>query len=302
MNNEKYKSTIGFTDLLFNILVGFAFLFIIAFLLIKPEAKKEDFERKAEFIVIMEWDHDAADDIDLYVQDPAGGRVSFRHPRIHLMHLDKDDLGTTNDTIVINGIPTIVRINREVVTIRGITKGEYIVNAHYFAERIIEGNGPESGDDDEIISVDRYGVGSKKRLRMLTVKIEIHKVNPYSIVWVGEKKFHRRGQEETFVRFRLNKEGGVIKPFTYQEKLFIAPPSVSSNRNTDGPVPSYSQVVETQPYTGSPSGDRGSEIVVEEIPDLGGPADPERPHYDPLPSSSYNPDADELNRYDGAEH
>ena len=40
MNHEKFKSTVGFTDLLFNILVGFAFLFIVAFLLIKPEAKK----------------------------------------------------------------------------------------------------------------------------------------------------------------------------------------------------------------------------------------------------------------------
>jgi len=53
MNNEKYKSTIGFTDLLFNILVGFAFLFIIAFLLITPEAKKKDCERRAEFVVVM---------------------------------------------------------------------------------------------------------------------------------------------------------------------------------------------------------------------------------------------------------
>ena len=41
-SNEHFKSTLGFIDLLFNILVGFAFLFIIAFLLIKPEAKKVD--------------------------------------------------------------------------------------------------------------------------------------------------------------------------------------------------------------------------------------------------------------------
>ena len=58
VNRNKYNSSIGFTDVLFNILVGFAFLFIVAFLLIKPEAKKEDFERKAEFVVVMEWDHD----------------------------------------------------------------------------------------------------------------------------------------------------------------------------------------------------------------------------------------------------
>jgi len=69
MNNEKYKSTIGFTDLLFNILVGFAFLFIIAFLLIKPEAKKKDFDRNAEFVVVLEWDKEAKGDIDLYVED-----------------------------------------------------------------------------------------------------------------------------------------------------------------------------------------------------------------------------------------
>jgi hypothetical protein len=39
-DRNKYNSSIGFTDVLFNILVGFAFLFIVAFLLIKPEAKK----------------------------------------------------------------------------------------------------------------------------------------------------------------------------------------------------------------------------------------------------------------------
>jgi len=72
---NKYKSTIGFTDMLFNILLGFAFLFIVAFLLIKPEAKKEDFNRRAEFVVVMEWDNDASGDIDLYVEDPTGNKL-----------------------------------------------------------------------------------------------------------------------------------------------------------------------------------------------------------------------------------
>ena len=63
-DRNRYKSSIGFTDMLFNILVGFAFLFIVAFLLIKPEQKKADFERKAEFVVVMEWDKGAHGDID----------------------------------------------------------------------------------------------------------------------------------------------------------------------------------------------------------------------------------------------
>ena len=95
-SNARFKSSLGFIDLLFNILLGFAFLFIVAFLLIKPEAKKKDFDRRAEFVIILEWNHDAPDDLDLYVQDPMGDRVSFRLPRINYMHLDKDDLGKSS--------------------------------------------------------------------------------------------------------------------------------------------------------------------------------------------------------------
>ena len=126
--NEKYKSTIGFIDLLFNILVGFAFLFIVAFILIKPEAKKKDFDRRAEFIVVLEWDAGVQDDIDLYVEDPLGGIASFRHPRINFSHLDKDDLGSRNDTTILaDGTRKTIPINREVITIRGNIPGEWTI-------------------------------------------------------------------------------------------------------------------------------------------------------------------------------
>ena len=127
MNNERFKSTIAFTDLLFNILVGFAFLFIIAFLLIKPEAKKKDFDRKAEFVIVMDWDHESKGDIDLYVQDPMEDIVSYRMVRKNFMHLDKDDLGSANDTVVnADGSISTVSINRKVVTIRRVMNGVLI--------------------------------------------------------------------------------------------------------------------------------------------------------------------------------
>ena len=215
MNNEKYKSTIGFTDLLFNILVGFAFLFIIAFLLIKPEAKKKDFDRNAEFVVIMEWDKEAKGDIDLYVEDPLGAKCSFRQTVANFMHLDKDDLGSANDTVVnADGTVSTVKINREVITIRGIIAGEYTINVHYYSER------------------DYSRVGNamrKKKSKEVTVKIELHKVNPYTIMWIGEKTFHSKGQEETFVRFRLDKDGTVLSPFTFEKKKFVTPLMATGN-------------------------------------------------------------------------
>ena len=215
MNNERYKSTIGFTDLLFNILVGFAFLFIIAFLLIKPEAKKEDFNRRAEFVVVMEWDHDASGDIDLYVEDPTGKQVSFRYHNHNYMHLDKDDLGSMNDTVVnADGSISTVKINREVVTIRGIIEGEYIINAHYYSLR----------------SYDK--INPKKPV--VTVRVELHKANPYSIMWVGEKEFNHRGQEETFLRFRLDKDGRILPPFTFEQKKFVTPLQAMGNYQGSG--------------------------------------------------------------------
>ena len=226
MNNEKYKSTIGFTDLLFNILVGFAFLFIIAFLLIKPEAKKKDFDRNAEFVIIMEWDKEAKGDIDLYVEDPLGDKCSFRQTVANFMHLDKDDLGSANDTVVnADGTVSTVKINREVITIRGIIAGEYTINVHYYSER------------------DYSRVGNamrKKKSKELTVKIELHKVNPYTIMWVGEKIFHSKGQEETFVRFRLDKDGTVLSPFTFEKKKFVTPLMATGNYTVPSGAEAYS--------------------------------------------------------------
>ena len=218
-DKNKYKSTIGFTDMLFNILVGFAFLFIVAFLLIKPEAKKEDFERKAEFVVVMEWDHDQPDDIDLYVQDPTNTTVHFRLPIANFMYLDKDDLGFANDIVKnVDGTITKVNINREVVTIRGIIPGEYIINAHYYSARKWTGQTLSTNVDNS------YELGKGKSTgKKLTVKIELYKVDPYKIWWIGEKTFTHRAQEETFVRFIIDPDGKQIGDFTYVEKKFVTP-------------------------------------------------------------------------------
>ena len=214
-SDTRFKSSIGFIDLLFNILLGFAFLFIVAFLLIKPEAKKKDFDRRAEFVIILEWDHDAPDDLDLYVQDPMGDRVSFRLPRVNFMHLDKDDLGKANDTIVnADGSRSTVMINREVVTIRGISPGEFIINAHYYSTREYS---------TRVVEMGETRVSADKPKKELTVKVELHRVTPYTILWTGEKKFTQKGQEETFLRFRIDKDGKLILPFRFEEKKFVTP-------------------------------------------------------------------------------
>ena len=105
-------------------------------------------------------------------------------------------------------------INREVVTIRGISPGEFIINAHYYSTREYSGKSVEMG-------VTR--VSADKPKKNLTVKVELHKVTPYTILWTGEKQFTQKGQEETFLRFSVDKKGDLVLPFRFEEKKFVHP-------------------------------------------------------------------------------
>ena len=65
-DKSRFKSTTGLNDLLFNLLVGFVFLFIVAFLLINPPTKKEDAPKKAEYLIIIEWDEGVNKAVDKF--------------------------------------------------------------------------------------------------------------------------------------------------------------------------------------------------------------------------------------------
>ena len=185
----------------------------------------------------MEWDKERQDDIDLYVQDPSNTIVHFRNARANFMHLDKDDLGKRNDTIMVNGVEKIVKINREVVTIRGIVPGENIVNVHYYS------------DYSEHANVTRGPMSP------LEVKVTVYKVNPYSEVWQGTKTFTRKGQEETFVRFTMDKDGGVKPSFRFLKRRMVSPLMIhSANHPAPGP-PSDPHSIEYNAAAGSTPSD-----------------------------------------------
>ena len=101
-NRTIIGSNLSFNDLLFNVLVGFVMLFVIAFLLINPITKKSDIPVKAEFLIVLSWPADAADDVDLWVQRDNEKPVGFSNRENTPLHLDRDDLGRTNDKVIIN--------------------------------------------------------------------------------------------------------------------------------------------------------------------------------------------------------
>ena len=70
MRRKTRIRTEPFTDLLFNTLLGFTFLFFITVLFINPISKIGNVNMKAEYIVTVDWKDSLPDDVDIWVQDP----------------------------------------------------------------------------------------------------------------------------------------------------------------------------------------------------------------------------------------
>ena len=99
------------------------------------------------------------------------------------MHLDRDDRGLVNDTILVNGQELQNPLNQEVITIRGVVKGEYIVNLHYYAT---------------------------ETEKPVDVQVRLVKVNPaLEIIYYDTVTLEKTGVEKTAFRFRINIDGKV---------------------------------------------------------------------------------------------
>jgi len=177
----KFYSFDPFTDLLFNILLGFVFLFFLTILFINPITKLGNVNLKAEYIITIEWKESLPDDVDIWVKDPNGEIVSYLKKDAGWLHLDRDDRGVINDKVSINGEEFIYPINREVVTLRGIIPGEYIVNLYMYDNK---SNNP------------------------VDVKLIIEKVNPsLKLVYFNNITLMQNDSEMTIARFNLNSSG-----------------------------------------------------------------------------------------------
>jgi hypothetical protein len=182
-----------FTDLLFNTLLGFAFMFAIAFMLISTPEKAGDIESKAEVLITIRWADKHPDDVDALVEDPQGGLVWYHNRDTGLMHLDRDDRGVFADNITINGVKVSSPINQETVTVRAAQPGEYVVNLLHYKSNYSE---------------------------PLPVTVKIEKLNPsVSIVYYGTHQLTGSGDEQTAVRFTLDAQGAVASTSQRPKKL-----------------------------------------------------------------------------------
>ena len=118
----------AFTDLLFNSLLGFAFMFAIAFMLISDPSEGGKIDSKAEILISVRWPDQHPDDVDAIVESPQGGLVWYHNRDTGLMHLDRDDRGIFADKMNIDGAMISNPINQETVTIRALQSGLSLIH------------------------------------------------------------------------------------------------------------------------------------------------------------------------------
>jgi len=195
---ERYKSTIAFVDLLFNILLGIFILFYLSQLLInEPSSKKID--STAQVAITLDWPDDIPSDIDLWIMDPIGTIVGYQNEDGALMHLERDDLGNSNDTVYVGDQKIIVAANHETITLRGLISGEYRINVHYYKD---------------------HTDGTPVPLQLKLIQI-----NPkYKLVMVKDIIIKREGDEMSIFQFVIKTEDGIsgnIILVTEEPKYFV---------------------------------------------------------------------------------
>ena len=167
-----------FTDLLFNALLGFAFMFAIAFMLINSSEEEGNINTKAEVLISVQWPNEHPDDVDAVVEDPQGKLVWYHNRDSGLMHLDRDDRGNLADNINIKGDVVSSPINQETVTVRGLQSGEYVINLLHYKSNFKE---------------------------PLPVTVKVEKLNPtVELIYYGQHFLNGVGDEITALRFLVN--------------------------------------------------------------------------------------------------
>tara|TARA_B110000285_G_C15104324_1_gene606988 strand:+ start:474 stop:1118 length:645 start_codon:yes stop_codon:yes gene_type:complete len=187
MNRNKFKAGTAFQDMLFLMLSGVTVLWVLSFLLINPIAKQHDIETPAEYIITMDWAGQSDDDIDMWLRTPNGNIIGFFNKDQDGANLERDDLGLVTDCYQLgdgaNRTQGCIRINREVITLRGLIPGEYQLKFHvYNVSGTVDGN---------------------------PVEMEIIKINPYKIVFTEEFVYEVKKQHISVIRFTIDADGNI---------------------------------------------------------------------------------------------
>lgn len=176
-------------------------LLLVVYTMIGTPQKAASIDTFGQYAVAVGWPADENDDVDTYVQDPAGDIVWFGDSDVGLMHLEHDDLGRTSDVLEHGQDVAVVKDNEERVVLRGVLPGEVTVNVRAY-RKVTDGTIP--------VSVVLYRLrGDDRPLLRRTVQLSF------------------QGQETTAFRFTLDRAGRLVDHNELAKSLANGPVAAS---------------------------------------------------------------------------
>ena len=178
-------SDVVFRDVITLALLGFVALVIIMLPHINPPLKKDEaksIDPPGNVIVEARWDDKVDADVDLWVQGPEDVPVGYSNLSGQLFSLLRDDIGKRNDAS---------DLNYENTYSRGIRPGEYIVSLHMYFNR-----------------ANVWPIKAKVLVSMVKMRGTTRYTEQ---ILVSDVKLTRLGEEKTVFRFKLDKDGNLVK-------------------------------------------------------------------------------------------
>jgi hypothetical protein len=195
---------LSYIDLLMNLSITFAAIFMLSVMLInRPVKAQHAVDERARLLVVMTWDPQSADDLDLWLKTPGGEKVGYTHPNGLIANLQRDDMGPINDYIELpDGKRQYRRFNQEITTIRSLAEGHYVVNVEFFRRH----PDPETG---------RRSQGAVK------CTVELIQVDPsYRQLEQRSVTLAEAGDEETAFSFNIS-NNAQIQDLSYAREGFV---------------------------------------------------------------------------------
>ena len=185
--NTGYKKFFSFRPFIDVLFCCRLMLVAILFLLKTEEEKTKSRPPNTLYEVVLTWDGESNDDLDLYVKAASGHTVSFNNReggQGSLISLDHDALGKSRNNSIAQGQQgTVIAYNEEIVSFRGVIEGENIVTVHVYAKT----------DEKPVMAT-----------------IKLIKIKPFKEVVLKKREFTYAGEEKIGFRFTTDANGDIL--------------------------------------------------------------------------------------------
>ena len=160
---------------------------VVLFLMISPKQGNDGTKPKAEYLITIDWTGALQYDVDIWLRLPDGNIIYYSNKESGIAFLERDDLGHDCVSTTVNA--KSVNICEEIIVLRGIVRGDYVVALHLYSAN---------------------GTTAVASVSPVNVHAQIERLNPTTeIVWQGHVTMTTTREEKGVVRFTIGDDGTI---------------------------------------------------------------------------------------------